>query len=102
MKEKEKNRGQVCVGNGIVVAALDDLILVLSSSVSTYGSDIVSSFESGPESDLRCNRGSSGENDNDDIDDGSIGIGDNNTIKPWTLCTSWEPCSIGTIPGYPS
>ena len=22
------------------------------------------------------------------------------TIVPWTLCQSWEPCAIGTLPGY--
>ena len=24
------------------------------------------------------------------------------TIKPWTLCTSWDACAIGTLPGYVS
>ena len=24
------------------------------------------------------------------------------TVAPWTLCTRWEICPIGTLPGYPS
>lgn len=24
------------------------------------------------------------------------------TVKPWTLCKSWDVCAIGTMPGYPS
>lgn len=23
-------------------------------------------------------------------------------VAPWTRCTSWEPCPIGSLPGYPS
>lgn len=23
-------------------------------------------------------------------------------VQPWTLCTSWDACAIGTLPGYPS
>jgi len=23
-------------------------------------------------------------------------------VEPWSLCKHWEPCKLGTIPGYPS
>jgi hypothetical protein len=23
-------------------------------------------------------------------------------IRPWTICTAWDTCSIGTLPGYVS